>query len=207
MISTNLVIVRHGETIWNTEGRMQGHLDSPLTEKGRTQASNLADRLKDETFDKIYSSDLGRAVDTAQSVADKTKHTIITDDRIREKHFGTFQGMNKEEQDALREELKHEVDSGETLTAFSERVMAFFEDIVSKHKGERILVVTHGGVLSLFLRLCLGLPQEAARKFRLPNAAMNTVDHVNGEWIVGMIGDTYHLKGEVALDESYAYSV
>ena len=207
MSSTNIVIVRHGETIWNTEGRMQGHLDSELTEKGRTQAANLADRLESETFHHIYSSDLGRAMDTAQSVADKSNHTVITDQRIREKHFGSLQGMNKAEQDSHIAELVGELDSGECLTIFSKRVMEFFDDIVSKHAGERILVVTHGGVLSLFLRLCLGLPQEAARKFRLPNAAMNTVDHIDGQWIIGMIGDTYHLKGEVALDESYSYSV
>ena len=206
MDKTEIVIVRHGETIWNTEGRLQGHMDSALTEKGKTQASSLAERLKDEVFSHIYCSDLGRAIDTAQSVADTTNNTLITDARIREKSFGALQGMNQDEQDAHYAEAGDIVDTGECLTTFTDRVSAFFDDIAAKHVGERVLVVTHGGVLSLFLRLCLGLPQEAARKFRLPNAAMNTVDHINGEWIIGMIGDTYHLN-EVALDESYAYSV
>jgi len=207
MNKTNIVIVRHGETVWNTEGRMQGHLDSSLTDKGMQQAELLADRLKDESFDCIYSSDLGRAVDTAQAVASMTDHAVVTDKRIREKSFGVLQGLTMAEQQAARDNGGDDLDSGECLTAFSERVMHFFDDIAAAHHGERVLVVTHGGVLSLFLRLCLGLPQEAARKFRLPNAAMNTVDNINGEWIIGMIGDTYHLNGEVALDESYAYSV
>lgn len=185
---------------------MQGHMDSPLTEKGQAQAVSLAERLKDDTFTTIYSSDLGRAMDTAQSVADKISHTVVTDQRIREKSFGTLQGMTMAEQTAVREEAGEELDSGECLTTFSERVMHFFEEIAEKHRGERVLVVTHGGVLSLFLRLCLGLPQEAARKFQLPNAAINTVDNIGGNWIISMIGDTYHLD-DVALDESYAYSV
>lgn len=206
MNKTNIVVVRHGETVWNTEGRLQGHQDSPLTTKGQEQAESLAQRLKNEEFSHIYSSDLGRAVDTASAVATHTNHDVITDQRIREKSFGALQGMTMAERDKALDTHGDDLDSGECLTTFSQRVMHFFDDIADKHRGERVLVVTHGGVLSLFLRLCLGLPQDASRKFRLPNAAVNTVDNVDGEWIISMIGDTYHLD-DVALDESYAYSV
>jgi len=203
---TSIIVVRHGETVWNTEGRMQGHADSELTEKGQSQAQAVAKRLKEESFSQIYSSDLGRAFNTAQTIADEVNHTVATDQRIREKSFGDLQGMTVAEQQEARLTHGDELDSGESLTAFSKRVMNFFHEIATKHNGETVLVVTHGGVLSLLLRLCLGLKQESPRKFRLPNAAINTIDNVNGEWIIGMIGDTHHLE-DVALDESYAYSV
>ena len=92
-VSTELILVRHGETEWNREHRMQGHRDSPLSETGWAQARRLGGRLKDETFGALYSSDLGRARNTAQSVADATGHEIIVDARLRERHFGVFEGL------------------------------------------------------------------------------------------------------------------
>ena len=97
MRRTQLIVVRHGETEWNIAGIRQGHLDSRLTARGMAQAKALAQRLARERFTALYSSDLGRAVQTAMSVADLTGHEVVTDARLRERHLGIFQGLNADE--------------------------------------------------------------------------------------------------------------
>jgi len=94
---TQLILIRHGETLWNTERRMQGQLDSPLTERGLWQAQQLGLRLKDEPFTTLYSSDLPRAARTAEQIAIVTGHDILTDERLRERHFGVFEGLTQQE--------------------------------------------------------------------------------------------------------------
>src|SRR4030095_2805652 len=97
MDRAQVIIVRHGQTEWNIKGIRQGNLDSRLTEKGMAQAKALAQRLARESFTALYSSDLGRAVQTAEEVASVTGHEIITDPRLRERHLGIFQGLSGEE--------------------------------------------------------------------------------------------------------------
>src|SRR5215813_9910507 len=96
MERTQLIIVRHGETEWNIRGIRQGNLDSALTAKGIIQAKALAQRLVRESFTTLYSSDLGRAVQTAQEISNVTGHSIITDPHLRERHLGIFQGLSGE---------------------------------------------------------------------------------------------------------------
>src|SRR5262245_29104209 len=105
MDRTQLIIVRHGQTQWNLKLIRQGHLDSGLTEKGIAQAKALGERLARESFTALYSSDLGRAVQTAQMIAAATGHEIITDPRLRERHLGIFQGLKGDE---LREKFPGE---------------------------------------------------------------------------------------------------
>src|SRR5688572_19962610 len=90
---TQLILIRHGETLWNTQHRMQGHADSPLTEDGLRQARQLAQRLTQIEFKALYSSDSGRALETARIVAAATGHEIIVDSRLRERNFGVFEGL------------------------------------------------------------------------------------------------------------------
>jgi probable phosphoglycerate mutase len=90
---TQLILIRHGETVWNREHRMQGQRDSSLTATGVRQAHLLGRRFRHEKFGALYSSDLGRAYQTAHSVAEATGHTIIVDKRLRERHFGVFEGL------------------------------------------------------------------------------------------------------------------
>src|SRR5437899_11865837 len=97
MKKTQVIIVRHGQTQWNLKLIRQGHLDSPLTERGIAQAKALGQRLAQEKFSALYSSDLGRAVQTAEMIANATGHNIITDARLRERHLGIFQGLNGDE--------------------------------------------------------------------------------------------------------------
>jgi probable phosphoglycerate mutase len=173
MDRTQLIIVRHGQTQWNLKLIRQGHLDSPLTEKGIAQAKALGERLVQETFAALYSSDLGRAVQTAQMIAAATGHEIVTDPRLRERHLGIFQGLNGDE---LREKYPEEyrlhrtagpgyvIPGGESVQQQVARNLDYLVGIAEKHRGETIIVVTHGGVLSGFFRHALSIPLEAPRR-------------------------------------------
>src|SRR5688500_9825999 len=104
MQRTRVIVVRHGETAWNNEKRWQGHLDSPLTAKGLSQAQALARRLSGERFSALYTSDLGRAYQTAQLIAAATGHSVVLDSRLRERKLGVFQGLTSEEIRAVHAE-------------------------------------------------------------------------------------------------------
>src|SRR6266481_4699573 len=127
MEASRLCLVRHGETAWNAEGRVQGQLDVPLSATGLAQARALAGVLGKEDFAAIYSSDLGRARQTAQPTADILKEQIVLDERLRERHYGVFQGMTyaeaKEHIPEGYERFKakdpaYGFENGETLAAF-----------------------------------------------------------------------------------------
>ena len=157
MDRTEVIIVRHGQTQWNIKGVRQGHLDSPLTEKGLAQAEALGERLAREKFTILYSSDLGRAVQTAQMISQATGHMIITDARLRERHLGIFQGLNAEEiKERYPEEYRlhrtlgpdYVIPGGESMHQQVARNVACLKEVAEKHAGETIAVVTHGGVLS-----------------------------------------------------------
>jgi 2,3-bisphosphoglycerate-dependent phosphoglycerate mutase len=203
MNRTQLIIVRHGQTQWNLKLIRQGHLDSPLTEMGLAQAKALGDRLARETFSALYSSDLGRAVQTAQMIADATGHKIVTDPRLRERHLGIFQGLNGDE---LKEKYAEEyrlhrtmgpsyvIPGGESMRQQVERNVAYFNEIAEKHLGETVVVVTHGGVLSGFFRHALSIPLEAPRRFEFTNASLNVFTYEAGSWMLRTWGDVSHLS-------------
>ncbi len=202
MERTQLIIVRHGETEWNIRGIRQGHLDSKLTEKGIIQAKALAQRLTRETFTALYCSDLGRAVQTATEIADLTGHEIVTDSRLRERSLGMFQGLSGEEIKAKHpEEYKlhrtlgpnYVIPGGESVRQQVERNVTCLNELASKHQGEQIVVVTHGGVVSGFFRHTLSIPLEAPRRFEFVNAGLNVFAHEEGNWILLTWGDVSHL--------------
>jgi 2,3-bisphosphoglycerate-dependent phosphoglycerate mutase len=203
MDRTHLIIVRHGQTQWNLKLIRQGHLDSPLTETGIAQAQALGERLMRETFTALYSSDLGRAVQTAQMIAAATGHEIITDPRLRERHLGIFQGLNGDE---LKEKYPEEyrlhrtmgpsyvIPGGESMRQQVERNVAYFNEIAEKHLGETVVVVTHGGVLSGFFRHALSIPLEAPRRFEFTNASLNVFTYEAENWMLRTWGDVSHLS-------------
>jgi broad specificity phosphatase PhoE len=137
---TELLLVRHGETDWNAEGRLQGHTDRPLNDYGRRQARELATTLADEHVDAIYASDLSRAKETAEIVGERLGLPVVIDAGLREKHWGTWEGLTGDERAAI--ELV-----GESTEAHRDRVMAAVRRIVERHPAQRIVVVTHGGSL------------------------------------------------------------
>jgi probable phosphoglycerate mutase len=202
MQRTRLIIVRHGETEWNIAGIRQGHLDSRLTDKGVAQAKALAERLARERFTALYSSDLGRAVQTAMAVADVTGHEIVTDMRLRERHLGIFQGLTAGEiMEKYPEERRqfrtlgpdYVIPGGESMRQQVERNVAYLNDLAGKHRGEQIVVVTHGGVVSGFFRHTLAIPLDAPRRFEFVNAGLNLFVREEDDWILLTWGDVSHL--------------
>ena len=199
---TEILLIRHGETLWNQQGRMQGQHDSPLTPLGLTQARQLARRLKNVAFTTLYSSDLGRAHQTARCIADVTGHEIVADERLRERHFGIFEGMTNNEIKSRHPEL-HELfaqrlpdfcmPGGESAAHFSARCVGALEGIAGRHEGETIAVVTHGLVLDAVYRRAVNMPLEKPRGFPLMNCSLNTFRYDGGRWAVTAVCDVSHL--------------
>lgn len=203
MDGAQIIVVRHGETTWNLEGRRQGHLDSPLTARGIAQAESLARRLKNFTFKALYSSDLGRAYRTARIIADSTGHSVIVDERLRERNLGIFQGLHTEEIRQAYPDAYHLhttlgpdyiIPGGESMRQQVERNIRCLEEIAQKHLGETIVVVTHVGVLSGLFRHTLSIPLEAPRRFEFRNGSINIFTYQSqGFWVLETWGDTGHL--------------
>ncbi|MGH7824835.1 MAG: histidine phosphatase family protein [Candidatus Binatia bacterium] len=201
MERTQLIIIRHGQTQWNIAGIRQGHLDSPLTDRGVAQAKALARRLAHESFSALYSSDLGRAVGTAKMISATTGHEIVTDARLRERHLGVFQGLSGEEiKEKHPEEYRlhrsigpdYVIPSGESVRQQVKRNVDCLTETAKKHSGETIVVVTHGGVLSGFFRHTLSIPLGAPRRFEFVNAGLNVFTYA-GDWLLQTWGDISHL--------------
>lgn len=199
---TQLILIRHGETLWNRELRMQGHRDSPLTDTGMHQARRLGQRLADLSFSRLYSSDLGRAYETARSVAGVTGHEIATDARLRERHFGVFEGLTGDEIAArFPDEFKcfksrnpaFVVPGGESAQQFRERCLAGLEDIADRNSGATVVVVTHGLVLDIAYREAHGIELGAPRLVPLLNASLNVFHYGNRHWHCETWGDVSHL--------------
>jgi len=152
---TTLILVRHGETDWNFERRVQGHSDRPLNEKGRAQAHDLAEALAGEQLDAVYSSDLVRAHETARIVAERHRLEVTVVPDLREKNFGTWEGFTDDEIVARFPEARGGPwGDAETSEDLSERVLAALQRIADAHAGERVLVVSHGGSMRSALRHC-----------------------------------------------------
>lgn len=205
---TQLILIRHGETLWNTERRMQGQLDSPLTERGVWQACRLGERLQATPFTTLYSSDLPRARLTAQRIADATGHSIIDDIRLRERHFGVFEGLTRAEMEKQNAEIytrfmsrdpHYAVPGGESPAGFFERCRVALEELALRHAGQTIAVVTHGLVLDAAYRAASGLALEAQRPVPLVNASLNWFDCDGGRWSAGRWGEADHLGDGVTI--------
>ena len=199
---TELILVRHGETLWNRERRMQGQTDVPLSEIGLKQAHAVGQRLAQEKFAALYSSDLARAYATAEAIAHASGKPIISDKALRERTFGIFEGLTSPEI-AVRYPLENErfaarepdyvVPGGESSRAFYERGLACLTRIANTHAGERVVVVTHGLVLDTLYRAARGMDLAPRREAPLYNASLNTFRYVDGGWIEVTWGDVEHL--------------
>lgn len=208
---TRVVAVRHGETVWNAEMRMQGQLDTALSARGRWQAGRAAESLADEGIEAIFASDLERAFDTAQALATRIGLPITTDIGLRERSFGVFQGHRYAEIDVKwpAEAVRwrhHDPDfgpeGGETLREFSARAVAACSRIAAAHPGRSIAIVTHGGVLDCLYRAATGIGLDAPRSWELGNATINRLLYTpRGFTLVGW-SDTAHLEGETLDDGS-----
>jgi 2,3-bisphosphoglycerate-dependent phosphoglycerate mutase len=206
--ATRLCIVRHGETAWNAEGRVQGQLDIPLSEVGLAQARAVAAVLGNESFSAIYSIDLIRVRQTAQPSAERLGLPVSLDPDLRERHYGIFQSMTYAEakerlpEDYARFRAKDPdfaFTSGESLARFNERALACMNSLIKRHAGEKLLVFTHGGVLEMIYRHATGRGLSSTRDFEIPNAAINRIEIGPHGWRVLAWADISHLS--VALDD------
>lgn len=213
MLVTRILAVRHGETAWNRDTRIQGHTDIELNDHGRWQAHRLADALRDEPLAACYASDLGRALETARAVARHHDLPVQTHTGLRERCFGRFEGHTwaeletryPEESLAWRKRVPDFAPAGgETLLQLRERVVTTVTTLAARHPGEQILMVAHGGVLDILYRAATRLELQAPRSWELPNTAINRLLwSPEGLSLVGW-ADTTHLQtadGQQALDE------
>jgi probable phosphoglycerate mutase len=204
MTPTRLCLIRHGETAWNADRRLQGHLDVPLNETGHVQAGAAAAGLDGQRFAALYCSDLERARQTAAAAARALGLAPFPDPALRERHYGGFQGLTYEQ---ARERFPREYErflarepdfafpgSGERLSEFAARVRSVLQRIVTRHPGSQVLVVTHGGVLDIAYRLATGKDLEAHRDFPIPNAALNWIEFDGVGWRLIAWADQRHLE-------------
>ncbi|MEO7105444.1 MAG: histidine phosphatase family protein [Rhodoferax sp.] len=212
--ATRIIAIRHGETAWNVDTRLQGHLDIGLNTRGQWQAQRAAEALADEDIAAIYSSDLARASATAQAIADKFSHLGATPLRLntglRERGFGIFEGQTyaqiasdwPEESKRWRQRDPHFAPSGgESLIQVRDRIAATVNALASQHIGEQIVLVAHGGVMDALYRLATRQDIESPRTWDLGNASINRLLWTpDGLSLVGW-SDTRHLD-EAALDET-----
>ena len=206
MQATRIIAVRHGETAWNVDTRIQGQLDIPLNDTGRWQAQRLARALAaSEQIDAVYSSDLLRAWDTAQSIADATGLQTVTEPGLRERGFGSFQGKTftelencwPDETARWRARDPHWAPpEGESLTELRDRVARTTQALAQRHLGRQIVLVAHGGVLDALYRCASGLDVRAPRSWTLGNASINRLLWTpQGMTVVGW-ADSSHLDDE-----------
>lgn len=201
---TRLYILRHGETEWNRKGLMQGHKNSPLTENGKNQARALAEAMSEKGIKRIYSSDLGRAMETTEIINSRLKLPVKQDLRLREQNLGIMQGMTKTQ---FREKYPKEwarfstwdpdysLPEGETARQKLERSVGCLEELAEKHPGENLLIVSHGGILDSVFRSSQKIPLNHPRSFSIYNGAVNRFSLSDGHWVLETWGDLSHLKG------------
>jgi len=165
---TTLLLVRHGETDWNAEGRLQGHTDRPLNDFGRRQANELADRLAGDDIAAIYASDLVRAKETAEIVGARLCLPVVVDPDLREKDWGSWEGLTSSERLTVEYE-------GETTEDHRDRTLRALARIVERHPRQRVVVVTHGGSLRRIQTAVSGLALPV-----IENCAVWAVAHEDG---------------------------
>ncbi|MBY0342044.1 MAG: histidine phosphatase family protein [Rhodocyclaceae bacterium] len=199
---TRLCIVRHGETDWNAQRRIQGQIDIPLNATGRQQAEATAKGLLGLPFAAIYSSDLQRAHDTAAAAAALLQLPVRPEPGLRERHYGEFQGLTQDEIKAradyeryINRDTGFAFGNGESLAGFAERIKRTVNDLAQRHAGESLLIFAHGGVLDVIYRIATHRPLETARDFPIPNAALNWVEVGNPDWQLIEWGVQDHLAG------------
>lgn len=209
---TSVLAVRHGETAWNRETRIQGQLDIPLSPLGAAQARRLAQALDGQGVEVIYASDLARARQTADAVAQQLGLAVQLEPGLRERGFGLFEGLTwaeietrwpAESERWRRRDPQFAAQGGEGLQDFYARSVAAVEALASRHPGQTVLIVAHGGVLDCLYRAAARQSLQAARTWTLGNASINRLLYSqSGLTLVGW-NDDNHLAG-LSLDDTAA---
>lgn len=203
-----LYLVRHGVTIWGEEERVHGHSDAPLSEEGRRQARAVAERLRKEgQFSALYSSDLGRAVETAKEISQVVGLPLLVDPRLREIYFGKFEGLTNEEAErffpqqfkAWREDpVRNRPPEGERVESLMSRVQAFIEEVKSAYPEGKVIAVSHGGMIRAAVILALKL--DLATSWRKVYVRWGSVTVIeipsSGPPLLKLFNDACHLCPE-----------
>ena len=202
MNDTVLILIRHGETLWNTQLRMQGSLDSDLTPKGESQIKALGEWMKEVPFDYIYCSDTARAHKTAEAISKFTGHNLNLDKRLREKNLGVFEGLTSEEarerypenfQQFKTAGASYVIDQGESTQQLLKRALDAIEEIRDRHPQKVAVAVTHGGVVRVLMKHVLGIPLDAPTQFLIGNTGIFRLVW-RDKWIVAEMGAVPHLE-------------
>jgi 2,3-bisphosphoglycerate-dependent phosphoglycerate mutase len=200
---TRVFAIRHGETAWNVDNRIQGQLDVPLNDIGLWQAQRVAAALADEEISTVYCSDLLRARQTAEAIAREGDRPLVNDIALRERHFGIFEGLTWREIEERwpaqserwrRREPEFGPEGGEALRDFYARSVEAATRLAQQHPGETIALVAHGGVMDCLYRAATRAELQAARSWQLGNASINRLLYTpQGFTLVGW-SDTGHLE-------------
>ncbi len=210
MTTTRFCLVRHGETNWNAERRLQGHTDIDLNARGMAQAEQMARALKriNLQFDVLYTSDLQRAAKTAAAIERLFETSAISNVVLRERHLGALQGLTTNEAKEhepnlwashLSRNITESLRGGESIQQFANRIQGALEKIREQHLGKTILLVSHGGALDMMYRIASSQPLDAEKAVTVPNASLNWISHNGLAWQVNSWADTSHLDA-LALD-------
>jgi probable phosphoglycerate mutase len=182
MTPTRICFIRHGETDWNVERRIQGQSDVPLNDTGVRQALAMAFSAAHYAFAAVYCSDLARARDTAARLAQRDGLQVHALPLLRERHYGIFQGLTSAEALArhpeahahyLARDTAYDFETGESMLTFAARVQNAVSEMTLRHRGQVIAAVTHAGVLDILYRQATGRPLHTPRDFAIPNCALN----------------------------------
>ena len=202
MKETEIILIRHGETEWNSQKRMQGHSNSDLSLVGQAQIQALGQLMKNVPFDLIYSSDSLRAKQTAEAITQFSGHELQFDQRLREKNLGVFEGLTSEEARERHPEVfrlfktagsKYVVDEGDSTQQLQDRALEIVNEIRIKHPEERVLLVTHGGFIRVVMKHSLGLSLETPTRFLIRNTGVFRLVWED-KWLVSQMGGVSHFE-------------
>lgn len=199
---TKVVLIRHGQTIWNQDGKYQGHTDVELSPEGREQARKLRLRFQSDQIDAFYASDLSRAMETACIVAEGRGVPVVPVPALRELNFGVWEGMTYREILAGYRDMAERwysdpsgitIPNGETFEILKERSYHIIRELVAHHPGQTMLVVSHGGTIRAIICAVLGLDIKSIWSFRQDNTAVNVIDFYEQRAVLSLLNDTHHL--------------
>ena len=199
---TKIILIRHGQTVWNVEMKYQGQTDINLTEKGIMQAQLVADRLATEPIAAVYSSDLNRAFFTAGAIAAKHKLQVIAVPELREINFGDWEGLtytniNSGWPEAMKNLFTWPenvlIPGGESFPQLRERASKALDRIVHNHHNETVVVVSHGGTIRTLLCTALNIHLNFVWNIKQDNTAVNILEYHDNRVLVSLVNDTCHL--------------
>lgn len=204
-MSTTLILIRHGETPYNRNRRYQGHRDTPLTKKGKRQAKEVAIRLRNESLDAIYSSDLKRTRYTAKVINGCHSLKINILPQLREIDFGDWEGKTHDEiqrewrgllDEWEKKPSEIKIPGGESIQELAKRTRTTIKKIISAHPNQKVTVITHGGPIRIILMDALGLGTDDWWKTITSNGGISIIEYQSKKAKVLLQNDTSHLKGK-----------